>query len=75
MRAVTVAAVAVLTAGLASCVSRDPFVETTIPVKRSGNWRIEQQVDRVTGAPVSNAFVTTLNASNSHVDFPRPADF
>lgn len=51
--------------------SRDPFVATTSPV-RNGNWRIERQPDRVTGAPISSALVTST-ASNSSVAFPKPA--
>jgi hypothetical protein len=39
----------------------------------SGNWRIERQVDRVTGAPINSAFVTTNTSSNSAEPFPHGA--
>jgi hypothetical protein len=58
---------------LGACVTaRDPYVSTA-GAKSSGNWRIERQTDRVTGAPLSNAFLRTSTSSNSKVAFPRPA--
>jgi hypothetical protein len=50
---------------------RDPIVYSaqTAPV---GNWRIERQVDRITGAPIASALLVT-RASNSAVAFPQPA--
>ncbi len=38
-----------------------------------GHWRIEQQVDRVTRAPISNAQVGTTNVSNGRIPFLPPA--
>ena len=38
----------------------------------AGNWRIERQVDPITSAPFSISYLMTT-ASNSAVDFPRPA--
>lgn len=58
---------------LGSCVTaRDPYVSSA-GAKPVGNWRIERQQDRVTGAPLSSAFLMTASSSNSAVDFPRPA--
>jgi hypothetical protein len=56
---------------LSGC-ARDPYVSTAGAI-RDGNWRIERQLDRVTGAPLSNAFVISQNVSSSAIDFPRPA--
>jgi hypothetical protein len=57
---------------LSACAGRDPLVSNASAVP-SGDWRIERQVDRITGAPLSSAFVMTKNSSNSQVDFPQPA--
>jgi hypothetical protein len=58
---------------LAACTAstKDPIV-TAIggPV---GNWRVERQIDRITGAPISNAWLDTISSSNTYVDFPKPA--
>jgi hypothetical protein len=56
---------------LGAC-ARDPLVSTSQAVP-AGNWRIERQVDRVTGAPLSSALLTTRASSNSAVPFPHPA--
>jgi hypothetical protein len=56
---------------LAGCL-RDSIVSTASAVP-SGNWRVERQTDRITGAPLSSAFLTTRNSSNSAVQFPQPA--
>ena len=56
---------------LAAC-ARDPFVTST-GAKLVGNWRIEHQVDRVTGTPVSSALAITRTVANSAVLFPSPA--
>ena len=64
--------VCVLALPLAGCPARDPIVSTSTPAP-VGNWRIERQTDRITGAPLSSAFLTTRNSSNSAVAFPQPA--
>lgn len=56
---------------LAAC-SHDPYVNGMI-VTRAGEWRTEPHVDRVTGAPVSSAVVTTSKVSNGKIPFPPPA--
>jgi len=56
----------------AACATRDPAV-TTANTASAGNWRIERQVDRITGAPLASALLVTRNASNSTVAFPQPA--
>ena len=62
--------VAALAPVLSACL-RDPYVSANSMV-RSGSWRIERQVDRITSAPVDNAVVSSM-ASNSSVAFPQPA--
>jgi hypothetical protein len=57
---------------LGACANRDPLVSTA-GAKPVGNWRIEQQVDRITGQPLSSAFLMTRTSSNSAVAFPQPA--
>ena len=57
---------------LSACAARDPIVSTS-QATPSGNWRLERQIDRITGAPLASAFLMTPNASNSAVEFPRPA--
>ena len=57
---------------LAGCAGHDPYV-TGGDNRAVGHWRIEQQVDRVTGAPVSNVQVGTTNVSNGRIPFPPPA--
>ena len=39
----------------------------------SGNWRIENSIDRITAAPVSSALVGTRSVANSLIPFPQPA--
>lgn len=63
---------ACLAALLSACVAADPLV-TTVTTRPSGQWRIEQQIDRITGAPNSSAFLMTRNASHSGMPFARPA--
>jgi hypothetical protein len=61
--------VLVLTALLSlSACARDPLVGTS-NMKRAGNWYIERQVDRVTGAPLESALLT---APSSHSTEPFP---
>jgi hypothetical protein len=62
--------IAVLSVG--ACAGRDPDIYTP-RVQSSGHWRIERQIDRVTGEPVPNAAVLTDKSSNSAVTFRRPA--
>jgi len=69
---VRIVVVAVLAAGLGACATRDPYVSTA-GAKRVGDWRVERQVDRVTGAPLSSALLPTLESSNSAVLFSKPA--
>jgi len=57
---------------LAACAARDPVVvgANTAP---AGNWQIERQVDRITGAPISSALLVTRTVSNVSIPFPPPA--
>jgi predicted DNA-binding protein with PD1-like motif len=58
---------------LAAC-ARDPFVTiNTANMTPVGEWRIERQVDRVTGAPVSSAILMTTRVSNGNVLVAPPA--
>ena len=57
---------------LSACAGRDPYVSNAAAVP-SGNWQIDRQVDRITGAPLSSAMLMTNRSSNSAVDFPHPA--
>ena len=57
---------------LSACV-RDPIV-TAANTTAAGNWRIEREVDRITGAPISSAHLGTRTVSNASVVFPPPAD-
>ena len=65
-------AVLVLALSLDACVTRDPYV-TMAGATKSGNWIVENQVDRVTGAPSSGILLMTRNSSNSSVPNNRPA--
>lgn len=59
---------------LAACAARDPYVTvTSANTTPSGEWRIERQVDRVTGAPISSAILMTSRVSNGGVAFAPPA--
>ncbi len=53
-----------LAAPLGACAARDPFV-TSANTITSGNWKIEQQTDKITGAPIGSAQLTTAVSSNS----------
>lgn len=57
---------------LSACAARDPFV-SNVSAKPVGNWRIERQLDRVTGSPLSSAFLLASSSSNSAILFVRPA--
>ncbi|HEY1475473.1 MAG TPA: hypothetical protein VGF53_15465 [Pseudolabrys sp.] len=68
MGAASVAAALLLLAGCAW----DPYVyggkKLTV-----GRWLIEQQTDRITGAPISNAQVRSTTVSNGGIGLPPPA--
>jgi len=56
---------------LAAC-SHDPFVNVSNTIS-SGEWKIERQIDRVTGAPISSAILVTNHVSNGLIIVPPPA--
>ena len=56
---------------LCAC-ARDPYVSQASAVP-AGNWRIERQPDRVTGKPISSAFLVTRASSNANVLYTQPA--
>ena len=41
--------------------------------RQAGNWKIETEIDRITGAPSSSAYVKTRQSSNGSIYFPQPA--
>ncbi len=53
-----------LAAPLGACAARDPFVTSSNAIV-SGNWKIEQQTDKITGTPIGSAQLTTAVSSNS----------
>jgi hypothetical protein len=55
---------------LAAC-ARDPYVLTT-DTKPVGEWRIEQQPDRMTGGSMSSAAIQTRTVSTANALFPPP---
>jgi hypothetical protein len=57
---------------LTACAARDPLVSSSNAAP-AGSWRIERQVDRVTGAPLASAFLTSRSSANSAVAFAQPA--
>ena len=57
---------------LAACVTHDPAVSISNTAS-AGNWKIERQIDRVTGAPFSSALLFTANASTSALTSTRTA--
>lgn len=57
---------------LGACAGRDPYVAEPATTT-SGNWKIERQVDRITGVPVPSAMVIIQNASNSFAAQASPA--
>lgn len=57
---------------LGACAARDPLVSAS-DTAASGNWKIERQVDRITGAPLSSAILLTRVTSSPDEAFPRPA--
>jgi hypothetical protein len=56
---------------LAGCAARDPAVMSNDTI-RAGNWRIETQNDRITGAPLESALLTAPS-SHSGEAFPKKA--
>ena len=70
MRAVGAIVAALMLSACAA--ARDPFVSNASAVP-SGNWRIERQVDRITGIPLSSAFTISKNSSNSLFPYAHPA--
>lgn len=64
---------AVLTLALGACAKRDPIVSTAGSTA-SGNWQIERQMDRVTGAPIASARLLPHSSSHSAVSFPQLAE-
>jgi hypothetical protein len=57
---------------LGGCAARDPYVYQA-DTKAAGNWRIERQLDRITGGPISSAVLVTPRVSTSKIIFPPPA--
>ena len=49
------------------------ILSSTPPVRPAGEWRIEPQIDRVTGAPMLSPIVMTNRVSNSGIPFALPA--
>ena len=56
---------------LAAC-THDPYVNVNNTIS-SGEWKIERQVDRVTGAPISSASLMTNYVSNANMMVAPPA--
>lgn len=73
MRLGRLACSALVAFAVAGCAARDPIVSPSVGVAPSGNWKIEQQTDRISGAPISSAYVSTKNASHSGQAFKQPA--
>jgi hypothetical protein len=71
VRALRLVPAIVLALSAGGC-ARDSLVSTAsaVPV---GNWKVERQVDRITGAPLSSALLTTRSSSNTAVAFPQIA--
>lgn len=53
---------------LAACATRDPAVGQS-DVTNVGNWKVERQIDRITGTPLASAM---LSAPSSHASEPFP---
>lgn len=62
----------VLVGTLLGACAKDPYVIAAAGAM-SGNWRIERQLDRITGAPSSSAQLLTASSSNSSVPNTMPA--
>lgn len=65
---VSVIVIAVLLCG---CATRDPAVVSN-DTRRAGNWQIETQIDRITGAPLESALLVAPS-SHSAEPFPKKA--
>jgi hypothetical protein len=63
--------VALVLGGLLGGCARDPYV-TSAGEFTSGDWRISQQKDRVTGANLPSVALMA-QASNTYNDFPKPS--
>lgn len=71
MRAVALMCwISVVSTALGGCATRDPFV-TSAGQTKSGEWQIENQIDRVTGAKVPSVMLTGAS-SNNNVDDSKP---
>lgn len=57
---------------LSACADPYVYVSPATAIS-SGSWKIEHQLDRVTGGPIDSAFVTTRVSSNSSTLFTQPA--
>ncbi|MGH6728400.1 MAG: hypothetical protein ACREB8_17935 [Pseudolabrys sp.] len=56
---------------LAACAGDSHYVSPArAPI---GKWTIENSIDRITGAPLSNSILPTLRVSNGEIPFPPPA--
>jgi hypothetical protein len=57
-----------------SACARDVYVAPPVSnMTTSGNWKIDTITDRITGAVSPSAMLVAPEASNSEVDFPKPA--
>jgi hypothetical protein len=56
---------------LSACATRDPIVVSN-DTTRAGNWQIETQTDRITGAPLESALLIAPS-SHSAEAFPKKA--
>jgi hypothetical protein len=57
---------------LGGCTARDPYVSTANTTS-SGEWKIERQLDRITGNAITSALLWTRNSSHSGEDYAKPA--
>ena len=51
----------------------DPYVFQNSTTVSSGSWKIERQLDRVTGGPIDSAYVSTRSSSHTGQLFAQPA--
>jgi hypothetical protein len=58
---------------LCGCAPRDPYISAPAQTVTAGQWQIERQTDRVTGAPLSSATLITRTVAHTAVAFPPPA--
>ena len=57
---------------LGGCTARDPYVSASNTIS-SGEWKIERQLDRITGNAITSALLWTRNSSHSGEDYAKPA--